>query len=143
MSNGTESGASAEIAPLDRKRILLVDDEKPILQIFRLILSVSIPGCKIDLASNGAEAVDAFCNARHAVLLMDLHMPVKDGLTAFLDIQALCESRRWEMPSVVFCTGFAPPSSLSNLISKSTTHGLLLKPVRNEILVEAVKSRLK
>jgi CheY-like chemotaxis protein len=137
-------GASPEggAAPSDMKRILLVDDEKTILRVFRLVLSGPLPECRIDLANNGAEAVDAFSAGHHGVLLMDLHMPVMDGQTAFMEIQKLCDARNWMMPSIAFCTGFAPPASLSRLIAQGQRHGLLLKPVRNDVLVEAIRSRL-
>jgi small basic protein (TIGR04137 family) len=128
--------------PCDRQRILVVDDEQIIQRLFEMILSWELPGRQIDVASNGAEAVRAFTSGHHAVLLMDLHMPVMDGQAAFCEIQRTCEARNWQMPSVVFCTGFAPPASLKDVLSKSSVHCLLSKPVSNETLVEAVKQRL-
>lgn len=137
----TNSRAGGSL-PCDKGRILIVDDEEIILRLFQMILSSALPDLKIDLASNGAEAVKAFSAGHHAVLIMDLHMPVMDGQTAFAKIEHVCKKKKWEMSSVVFCTGFAPPDLVKDVVAKSSTHCLLLKPVSNEALVEAVRSRL-
>ena len=126
----------------DRTRILLVDDEETIRKLFRLILGPRLPGCSIDLASNGAEALQRFSDGHHAVLLMDLHMPVMDGQAAFGEIRKLCDLRGWEMPAVVFCTGFAPPDAVIGVVTANSQHGLLLKPVSGDALFHAVQSRL-
>ena len=76
--------------PVDRKRILLVDDEKSILELFRRLLAFRLPNCRIAVAVNGAEAIEQFHEAHHGVIMMDLRMPVMDGQTAFLEIQKLC-----------------------------------------------------
>lgn len=128
--------------PCDKERVLIVDDEQSILRLFRMILSFELPDIKIDVASNGAKALEAFNTGHHAVLLMDLHMPVMDGPTAFLEIQNVCKEKDWDTPSVVFCTGFAPPETIKNAVSENSAHCLLLKPVSTGTLVEAVKNRL-
>jgi CheY-like chemotaxis protein len=131
-----------ENVPCDRRRILIVDDEQTILRLFQMILSSGLPNRAIDLARDGQDAVRQFSEGHHAVLLMDLHMPAMDGEAAFLEIESLCKARNWEIPSIVFCTGFAPPDSVKNLVAKNPAHTLLSKPVSGETLVEAVKRRL-
>ena len=74
----------------DRKRVLLVDDEESIRTLFQIILSAQLPDRTFDVASNGAEAVESFIRGHHAVLLMDLHMPVMDGQIAFAEIERIC-----------------------------------------------------
>lgn len=129
-------------APCDRNRIMVVDDEKTILRLFQMILQTGMPDVTVDLAPNGAEAVKAFQAGHHAVLLMDLHMPVMDGYAAFTAIQEICDEKVWQMPSVVFCTGFAPPDPVREIVTGSQRHHLLSKPVSGDVLVEAIKSRL-
>ena len=126
----------------NKGRVLIVDDERTILHLFEMILSSAFPDVKIDLANNGAEAVKEFGSGHHGVLLMDLHMPIMDGQEAFSRIEGLCKERNWEMPSVVFCTGFDPSETAKNIVADNTAHCLLSKPVSLQILVEAVKSRL-
>jgi two-component system, cell cycle sensor histidine kinase and response regulator CckA len=130
------------LVPRDKKRLLIVDDEKTIQRLFNMILSPALPGIKIDMASNGAEALDKFSSGHHGTVLMDLHMPVMDGHAAFMRIERLCLDKNWEMPPVVFCTGFAPPDTVMTIVRQNSKHCLLSKPVSGEALTDAVKSRL-
>ncbi|MBA4387046.1 MAG: hypothetical protein C0404_03635 [Verrucomicrobia bacterium] len=130
------------LAQSDRTRVLVVDDEKTILKLFQLILSSAISDAKVDLASNGQEAVDAFSRHHHAVLVMDLHMPVMDGKVAYFEIEKLCKERKWQMPAVIFCTGFAFPDTVKGIVASNSAHCLLSKPVGSDVLVETVKRRL-
>jgi CheY-like chemotaxis protein len=122
--------------------ILIVDDEESICRLFLMILKTAIPDAKFEMADNGAEALSRFHDNRPGVVIMDLHMPVMDGLAAFLEMQAACRENGWEMPAVIFCTGFAPPDTVRKIIADDSRHALLLKPVSGDTLVEVVKSRL-
>ncbi len=121
--------------------IMIVDDEEGIRELFSVILETYLPGVHVEQACNGAEAVERFRDHKHRVLIMDLHMPVMDGWTAFGQIEESCPDVS-TMPSVVFCTGYSPPESVRELVVKETRHQLLLKPVKPEDLVKAVQSRL-
>lgn len=74
-------GISAD-APEDPavQRLLLVDDNAANLKLAHLILSGA--GYAVDQAKNGVEAVDAVGRTRYAAILMDIRMPVMDGLEA-------------------------------------------------------------
>lgn len=123
-------------------RVLLVDDEESLTNLFEMILSMEIPGCEIDKASNGVEALEKFSLAHHTVIVMDLHMPIMDGQTAFEEIKKMCGLRNWDMPSVVFCTGYAPPDALKAVFVENQEHCVLAKPINGDTLAEAVKSRM-
>ena len=127
---------------LDRSRILVVDDEKGIRDIFVHVLSYHLPNVRADVVVNGAEAVAAFRDLHYAVILMDICMPVMDGQHAFREIMKYCEDSGIETPAVVFCTGFEPPNELMKKIAADPVHCILRKPVRNDDLIEALKSRL-
>jgi len=126
----------------EKVRILLVDDEEMIRSLFRMILSSALPDVTIDTACNGAEAVEAFNALHHALLVMDLNMPVMDGREAFAKIQQACSEKGWEMPPVIFCTGFAPPESVRKTVAQGDRHMLLSKPVTEEALLKAIKDRI-
>ena len=130
------------VVPCDKHRALIVDDEKDIVLIFRNRILADLPDMKVDSASNGQAAVEVFSRRHHAVLLMDLAMPVMDGRQAFDEICRLCEARGWEMPSVIFCTGFAPPDFLKKILDGHPQHGLLLKPVDGRAVIHAIEQRL-
>jgi len=69
------------------KRLLVVDDD-PISRDLILAQLKSI-WPKIDVASDGIEAVDAVRNRQYDLILMDLRMPRMDGLNATREIRRL------------------------------------------------------
>jgi two-component system cell cycle sensor histidine kinase/response regulator CckA len=125
-----------------KRRVLVVDDEAPIVDLFKLMLESIIPNVEVDTAGNGREALEAFKLHQHSVIVMDLHMPEMDGQSAFAALNKLCAENGWSMPGVVFCTGYAPPDGVKDAIAGDSLHDLLHKPVTTEALVQAVESRL-
>ena len=74
-------------AALDGARVLLVDDHPMNRELGSTILGLL--GCEVTLAENGALAVEAARRGDFDVILMDVHMPVMDGLAATRAIRAL------------------------------------------------------
>jgi CheY-like chemotaxis protein len=130
------------IVPCDRMRTLIVDDEEGVVNVFRMILERSLPELTLDLAYNGLQAVKQFAAMHHSVLVMDLHMPVMDGQRAFMRIKELCKTRKWEMPSFVFCTAYSPHAALMSDVTSSKDNCLLIKPVASRAIINAVKEHL-
>ena len=72
--------------------MVVVDDEDEV-RTSTVALARSL-GCRIDPASQGAEAFRLVQRAVPDVLLMDLAMPIMDGWQAIRDIRALALPRR-------------------------------------------------
>jgi signal transduction histidine kinase/ActR/RegA family two-component response regulator len=68
-------------------RVLLADDNEANRELVGAILR-SV-GHQVDLAVNGAEAVAAAARGEHDLVLMDVQMPVQDGVSATLAIRRL------------------------------------------------------
>ena len=140
--NAQAAKGYATVVECDRHRALVVDDEREIASLFKSFLVSALPDLTVDLAYDGKEALDTFSHGHHAVLLMDLHMPVMNGHTSVARINDLCRTRNWECPDVVFCTGFAGTDVRKRLVRDYPGHKLLAKPVMGDMIVEAIKERL-
>jgi two-component system, LytTR family, response regulator AlgR len=135
-------GLSSNLEPCTAQRILIVDDEDALRQSVRKILETHIADAVIDEATDGNQAVEAFRQHHPEVVLMDLAMPGMDGEQAFYRIMEWCEENNWAPPGTIFCTGFDPPLGVRNIVASDPAHCLLQKPVRNQVLVMAIKKRL-
>ena len=71
------AAANDDLPPL---RILIADDVEQNVEL--LVISLSKFGHHVVSVDDGAKAVDAACNSRFDVILMDVQMPVLDGLAA-------------------------------------------------------------
>ena len=74
-----------------RKRLLLVDDAATIRKLARAVL-----GSEYDYyeSENGDQGI-ALCRAEQPdLIVMDLNMPVKDGLAALAELKASADTRR-------------------------------------------------
>ena len=67
-------------------RVLFVDDD-PILREFAQV-NLTSPTTRVDVASNGAEALERLRSQAYDIVLMDLEMPGLDGFGALAQIRA-------------------------------------------------------
>ncbi len=124
-----------------QRRILLADDDKLIRKLFALIISTEFPNVPIDQAADGEEAIHLFKAQPYDLLIMDLQMPRVAGREAALEIQRHCASSNIPEPTIIFCTGFAPPESLSQIVGDGSRHTILRKPVGVDDLLAAIHAR--
>jgi len=74
------SGSALNSHELDGVRVLLVEDN-PVNQKVAIRMLQKL-GCVVELAENGQRALEKLERASYDIVLMDMQMPVMDGLTA-------------------------------------------------------------
>ena len=78
---------TADLTRLDGARILLVDDNANNREVALDFLAAA--RMRVDVAADGAEAVAMVRDGDYDLVLMDIHMPVLDGLSAAREIRTL------------------------------------------------------
>jgi signal transduction histidine kinase/CheY-like chemotaxis protein/HPt (histidine-containing phosphotransfer) domain-containing protein/Tfp pilus assembly protein PilF len=74
--------SSMDTTALQKARILLVEDNEFNRMVAEDTLNELAPGIKIDVAEDGQIAVERVQQQQYDLVLMDIQMPVMDGLTA-------------------------------------------------------------
>lgn len=114
-------------------RVLLVDDQVMVRRAFALMLSVEDD---IELAGecgNGAEAVELAAAVDCDVVLMDIEMPVMNGIEATRVIRAAAG------PEVIVLTTFDRDDYLFEALQAGAA-GFLLKNAEPERLLESIRT---
>jgi PAS domain S-box-containing protein len=113
--------AQSEIKPL---RILVAEDQPVNLKLLVRILERL--GYAADTAENGAEAVQAISRQRYDVVLMDLQMPVMDGIAATRRIHELVAAD--QLPVIIAVTAFARDED-KQMCLEAGMNDFLAKPI--------------
>jgi CheY-like chemotaxis protein len=138
-----KGGPSGKLKRCHRKRILIADDDGEIREMLQLVLACDLPNCRVDVAVNGAEAVESFRDTHHGILILDVRMPVLNGEAAYKEIRGICKAENLEIPCFIFCTGYDPPQSLVSTAAIDSRHCMLRKPIDPDALVEALRTRIE
>jgi DNA-binding NarL/FixJ family response regulator len=116
-------------------RVLLVDDQPLLRTGFRMILSAESDLTVVGEAGDGASAVDLARRLRPDVVLMDIRMPVMDGIQA---TRALAGPGVEDPIKVLILTTFGLDEYVVESL-RAGASGFLLKDAPPEDLVEAIK----
>ncbi|WP_432144331.1 response regulator [Streptomyces sp. bgisy084] len=128
QANSANSGAGSAI------RVLLADDEEMIRHSVRLILRHADGIEVVAEAADGGGAVRLAAEHRPDVVLLDIRMPVLDGLAAVEPLVALDPA-----PQVVMLTTFGDEENVLRALRAGAT-GFLLKDERPQELIRAVQA---
>jgi DNA-binding NarL/FixJ family response regulator len=118
--------------PLD---VLIADDQQMVRGGFRMILEAEPDVRVIAEAADGVEALEAARRTRPAVVVMDIRMPVMDGVAATRRLIAELDPP----PYVLIVTTFDDDENLYEAL-RAGASGFLLKNSPPEQLVEAVRA---
>jgi two-component system cell cycle response regulator DivK len=118
------------------KKILVVEDEVTNQEVAEVILKNQ--GFQTILASNGKEGIEKAVGEQPDLILMDILMPVLDGLSA---TEILKKDERTRHIPIVAVTAKASNTDRREA-ETAGCDGFLTKPFRNRTLVEVVRQFL-
>ena len=135
----TVSTTSADPA-LSRLHVLLADDQ--IINAMIIAKLLSLLGCTMEHVEDGAQAVERWQQGRFDLILMDVQMPVLDGLEATARIRALerSGSKSGHVPVVALTASAAPEDRERSLAAGMDTH--LSKPITLDSLAQAMRAAI-
>lgn len=115
-------------------RIVLVDDQSLFRAGIRMVIDSQSDLEVVGEASDGREAIEVVRQVRPDIVLMDVRMPVMDGLAATAEIL-----REPEPPRVIVLTTFDLDEAAARAIQGGAS-GFLLKDAEPEFLLSAVRT---
>ncbi len=138
----SQAGVPAAVAPglavsIEGARILAVDDNEVNLQIARELLQEC--GIQVDTAQDGEEALRCVRQAPYDLVLMDMQMPVMDGLAATRAIRQMPQCA--DMP-IVAMTANAMDQDREDCLAAGM-NDFLAKPIDPDRLLSLVRTWLR
>ncbi|HVK42573.1 MAG TPA: response regulator [Phenylobacterium sp.] len=119
-------------------RVLAADDNPTNRKVLELMLGAA--GAEVISVENGEQAVEAWRGGAFDVLLMDLRMPVMDGLDAIRAIRKAEAPGLPRAPIIVVSANTSPGDLLASTAAGADHH--IGKPVRAEALFDAISGVL-
>lgn len=133
--------SSGENVSLKGKRALLVEDNELNMEIAQFILENE--NMQVSCAWNGKEAVDVFARSKpgeYDLILMDIMMPVMDGLEATRQIRAMDRLDAKMIPIIAMSA-----NAFQDDVERSKKAGMnqhISKPLTGESVIREIKSML-
>ncbi len=115
-------------------RILITDDHLIVREGLRMIFD-TVPNIElVGEANNGQEALDAVDTLHPNVVLMDLQMPVMDGITAIKHLRQMHPEL-----AVIILTTYKEDDLMHRGLSAGA-HGYLLKDADRQTLIDTIQA---
>jgi len=120
---------------MSRIRVLLVDDQALFVESLRTVLERSAEDIEvIGIARNGAEAVEAVTNSPCELVVMDVRMPVMDGVEATKRIRELRPDAR-----IMMLTTFEDDEYVKEALEHGAA-GYILKDIAPAELIASIRA---
>jgi signal transduction histidine kinase/CheY-like chemotaxis protein len=139
-SLGEEPSESDEHEGIINAKILVAEDNPINLKLLETILNQN--GFKVTSAENGQKAVDAYLKESFDLVLMDIDMPVMDGLTANRLIKEIDKRDGRGFVPVIALTAHALIGDRERIVGAGLD-AHLAKPIDKNFLLQTIERYLK
>ena len=129
----------ARVSSVEPVRILVAEDDRDFRDLLALKLGMEFPDAEIVCVGNGGDLVQAFDQKAPSVVMIDLQMPILDGVA----VTALLRSRpeAQSMPIIVMTASGGPQEW--RLLSSLGADRFLVKPVNLDDVVATLRSAMR
>jgi CheY-like chemotaxis protein len=116
------------------EHILLAEDNE---MCIKLVL-YGLKGFNVDIARNGKEAVDLFSNHHYDLVIMDIRLPVLDGIAASKEIRKIEKEKQKKKGVVILGMTADWIPDIMDESRKAGINGFLPKPFRPKELADLI-----
>lgn len=121
---------------MPKRRILIVDDEKGICE--SLTSHFEAEGFTVDVAYNGVEALERIRAHKPNLVVLDIFMPVMDGVTFLNELRREEESSGETIPVILITACY-----MEGMMKGLPVSAVVQKPILFDELLNEVKQTLK
>lgn len=123
---------------MDKKNILIIEDSETYLNYFYELLKRE--GFNVLKAKNGAEGVEIALREEPDLILLDVIMPVMDGMTA---LEKIRESNWEKKVPIIMLTNLDDVQRVSEATSYNVRDYLVKSDVSTKDVLDKIKKELK
>ncbi len=136
---GTIAPPTETEAGLEGLRVLLAEDHPTNQRVVELLLGPL--GVHLTIVGDGQDAIDAFAADHFDLILMDMQMPVVDGLSATREIRRREREKGLARTPIAMLTANAMPSHRAMAAEAGASHHIA-KPITPESLIGGIVAAL-
>ncbi|MBD3917375.1 response regulator transcription factor [Paenibacillus sp. PR3] len=114
-------------------KVLIVDDQELILESLKIVLEMEDDIEVVGLARNGEEAINCCELSQPDIILMDINMPIMDGVVATAKIKP-----RFPLAKIIILTSYKEVEYVLAALSHGA-EGYLLKAIHPKNLVAGIR----
>lgn len=114
------------------KHILLVEDNLLNQKFATAVLKMN--GYTTDVAENGKIGIEKFEQTDYDIVLMDIQMPIMDGIECTKEIRKIEDHNGWDRIKIIAVTAFAMPGDEKKFL-ESGLDSYLAKPYKGPDLI--------
>jgi PAS domain S-box-containing protein len=135
ITNNNNSKIQSKSTILEKKNVLIVEDNKINRLIVKKILQKN--GCKFDEAENGEEAIKKVIHNNYDLILMDIQMPVMDGMDA---TNILLNQHKIKTP-IIALTANALKKDIDSYLNAGMVD-YIIKPIDEDVFMSKILSAI-
>ncbi|HNR20790.1 MAG TPA: response regulator transcription factor [Bacteroidia bacterium] len=118
---------------INQEHILIVDDHKLFIEGLKLILKNELNISLVDTACNGKEAIDICLKKKFDWIIMDVNLPVIDGINSCLEIKRMNAKAK-----IIFVSMISDLATVNRAL-KAGANAYILKGNDSEDVIKAIR----